>query len=114
MQATLRSRRIRFSSVVALHHLTTGPLAVTVTAGGPVFFYFNTKEGFTMNQRNLNRAVARKTGESISTIASRGFSLVGRIPIEPGIRPLEGLIDWDYVDATRNISLLPDKQQRAA
>ena len=114
MQATLRSRRFRFSSVAALHHLTTGPLAVTVTAGGPVFFYFNTKEGFTMNQRNLNRAVARKTGESISMIASRGFSLVGRIPIEPGIRPLEGLIDWDYVDATRNISMLPDKQQRAA
>jgi hypothetical protein len=66
-----------------------------------------------MNQRNLNRAVASKTGESISTIASRGFSLVGRIPIEPGVR-LDGLIDWDYVDATRNISLAPDKQQRAA
>jgi hypothetical protein len=66
-----------------------------------------------MNQRNLNRAVARKTGESISMIASRGFSLVGRIPIEPGVR-LDGLIDWDYVDATRNISMLPDKQQRAA
>jgi hypothetical protein len=66
-----------------------------------------------MNQRNLNRAVASKTGESISTIAARGFSLVGRIPIEPGVR-LDGLIDWDYVDATRNISLAPDKQQRAA
>ena len=67
-----------------------------------------------MNQEHLNRHVARKTGENICTIASRGFSLVGRIPIEPGIRLLEGLIDWDYVDATRNISMLPDKQQRAA
>ena len=67
-----------------------------------------------MNQEHLNRHVARKTGESISTIASRGFSLIGHIPIEPGIRPLEGLIDWDFVDATRNISLAPDKQQRAA
>jgi hypothetical protein len=36
-----------------------------------------------MNQRQLNREVAKSTGESISTIAQRGFSLAPWIPSQP-------------------------------
>ena len=35
-----------------------------------------------MNQRDFNRAVARATGESIDTIAQRGFVLLRAVPFE--------------------------------
>ena len=54
-----------------------------------------------MTQAQLNREVARTTGESISTIIQRGFSLARWIPV-----------DWDYEDSRKNISLLPDRQNR--
>jgi hypothetical protein len=37
-----------------------------------------------MTQNNLNRAVAARTGESIGTIARRGFSLESPKPREDG------------------------------
>ena len=36
-----------------------------------------------MNQRQINREVAFKTGETISEIARRGFELDQRQPIDP-------------------------------
>ena len=62
-----------------------------------------------MNQRKLNREVAKATGESICTIAQRGFSLDRWIPTETDICP----IDWDVVDQCRNSAPLPDKQRAA-
>ena len=63
-----------------------------------------------MNQRQLNREVAKATGESICTIAQRGFSLDRWIPSEPGLGP----IDWDYIAATKNTALFLDKQLQHA
>ena len=67
-----------------------------------------------MNQRQLNREVAKATGESICTIAQRGFSLASWIPSEPGLGPVDGLIDWDFVDGTRTTPLFLDKQLQYA
>ena len=67
-----------------------------------------------MNQRKLNREVAKATGESICTIAQRGFSLASWIPNEPGCCAIDGLIDWDYIDATKNTALFLDKQLQHA
>ena len=38
-----------------------------------------------MNQRQINREVSKATGESICTIAQRGFSVASWIPSEPGL-----------------------------
>ena len=47
-----------------------------------------------MNQRELDREVAAKTGESICTIRGLGFStLRSVIPIEERAKPL--VVDWD-------------------
>ena len=67
-----------------------------------------------MNQRTLNYEVAKSTGESICTIAQRGFSLAPWIPNEPGLGPIDGLVDWDYIDATKNTALFLDKQLQHA
>ena len=53
-----------------------------------------------MTQHQLDRAVARHTGESLSTIRSRGFSIVEPPELEPLV------VDWDEVQAER-IGLLP-------
>jgi hypothetical protein len=59
------------------------------------------------NKDDVHAAISQKTGESRAVIDTLGFELQ-RDPY------YECPIDWDLVDATRNISLLPDKQQRAA
>ena len=59
-----------------------------------------------MNQRELNQQVAHKTGETISEIARRGFSVSHWIPSDTGIVP----IDWDLEEARRYTALLPDQQ----
>ena len=46
-----------------------------------------------MNQRDLNRAVARATGESMSVISRMGFSELAVDPLERD--PLT--VDWDVV-----------------
>ena len=60
-----------------------------------------------MRQNDLNRAVARKTGESVSLIASLGF-----VPLTSPPREREPLtVDWDRADADRNLSLTRRRQQ---
>ena len=59
-----------------------------------------------MNQRELNRQVSHKTGETITEIARRGFSVVPWIPSDTGIVP----IDWDLEEARRYTALLPERQ----
>ena len=48
-----------------------------------------------MTQRDLDREVARATGESLNTIRNFGFSLVE--PDDPG--PLT--VDWEAIDEQR-------------
>lgn len=53
-----------------------------------------------MTQNDLNRAVSLATGESVSEINRRGFSLV--ISEEPAYDPEPSpWLDWDEVDAMR-------------
>ena len=54
-----------------------------------------------MTQAELDRAVAFSTGESLSTIRRRGFSMLE----VPELTPLT--VDWDELDATR-VGILPD------
>ena len=55
-----------------------------------------------MTQSDLNRAVASATGESIRTIASRGFNLIeGPSPPEPEQSRDPLIVDWDNADAQR-------------
>lgn len=60
-----------------------------------------------MTQRELNRAVARATGETVSSICSMGFSLADpdevRFDPEPSEDPEDRIVDWDAVDAERRV-----------
>lgn len=54
-----------------------------------------------MNQRELNRAVARATGESVYVISELGF-----IPLPQKPREREPqFVDWDESQTLRNLSL---------
>jgi hypothetical protein len=60
-----------------------------------------------MTQSELNRAVARATGESLATIAHLGFVPLTSEPVER--EPL--VIDWDELDAQR-VGYLPQRSRR--
>ena len=60
-----------------------------------------------MNQRSLNREVAQATGETISTIAAIGFVELTGQPFEREPQT----VDWDELDAERNVSLSPRRTQ---
>ena len=57
-----------------------------------------------MTQAELNREVARATGESARTIDQLGFVPLTRHPVETEREPL--VIDWDEMP-DRRYSLLP-------
>ena len=57
-----------------------------------------------MTQAQVDQAVSRVTGESLSTIRNRGFSIVE----PPELEPLT--IDWDEVQAER-VALFPGQQR---
>ena len=58
-----------------------------------------------MTQNELNRAVARVTGETVSEISSRGFSSLPVDPYDSGLEP----IDWDWLDQSRSVAVLPSR-----
>ncbi len=60
-----------------------------------------------MTQTELNRAVAQKTGEALSTIRAFGFSLL------PIACPPPLVVDWDELDQQRE-ALLPERQRTRA
>jgi len=64
-----------------------------------------------MTQHELDSAVAQATGESLGTIAARGFSLVemdAPQPLRLSRRPR--MVDWDALDAGRT-SYLPQRRR---
>ncbi|MDH3718737.1 MAG: hypothetical protein OES79_11515 [Planctomycetota bacterium] len=67
-----------------------------------------------MTQSEIDRAVARATGESVSTIKEFGFGIS-----EPGIageaEPSRGphVVNWDELDAQR-VSLRPSRRRSFA
>ena len=65
-----------------------------------------------MTQRELNCAVASRTGESVGEISRRGFVPLTRIPVEPEPCEAEPL-DWDAVDQLRIGVLFPHRTRPA-
>ena len=55
-----------------------------------------------MTQAELDKAIARITGESVRTISQLGFVELTRQPVEcePNRSPL--VVDWDEADARRS------------
>lgn len=57
-----------------------------------------------MSQQDLDLAVAQATGESLTTIRRRGFSIIDPSAVdfdpEPNILPIQ-VVDWDQVEAQR-------------
>ena len=58
-----------------------------------------------MTQNDLNRAVARQTGETVGTISRRGFGQLSPLSPEPDAEDL--ILDWDHIHASRNVALFP-------
>lgn len=60
-----------------------------------------------MTQRDLNRAVARATGESLATISRAGFSPLAGFVVhrEPQT------VDWDVAEQQRNVAVFRNRQQ---
>ena len=56
-----------------------------------------------MNQRELNREIAKATGETITEISNRGFVLLTGQPYERDPQT----IDWDDLEAKRNLTVTP-------
>ena len=65
-----------------------------------------------MTQRELNCAVASRTGESVGEISRRGFVPLTRIPVEHDVEPLDPL-DWDAMDQLRIGVLFPHRTRPA-
>jgi hypothetical protein len=61
-----------------------------------------------MTQRDLNRNVARMTGETVSEIAHRGFSIEGPTMPEPIPESLRETryIDWDQLKLEQNTAVV--------
>ena len=62
-----------------------------------------------MTQADLDLQIARRTGESLSTIRGMGFVPLTTVPIESDYRPQ--IVDWDELDAQR-VGLLPHRRAR--
>jgi hypothetical protein len=59
-----------------------------------------------MTQRELERELANRTGESIATIRNRGFSLVEPPELEPLV------LDWDEIYPTDRVRVAHRKPRR--
>ena len=55
-----------------------------------------------MNQNDLNREVARATGETVTAIADFGFIPLTPGPFERDRDPL--IVDWDALDSERQVA----------
>jgi hypothetical protein len=60
-----------------------------------------------MTQRDLDREIARATGENVSTIRNLGFSLIEMPEPEPRT------VDWDELDESR-MAVFPHRQRQYA
>ena len=56
-----------------------------------------------MTQNDLNRAVARQTGETVGVISHRGFGPLSPLSPEPDAEDL--ILDWDRVQTAQNVAL---------
>ncbi len=63
-----------------------------------------------MTQHDINRAVARATGESLRTINNMGFVPLTARPVEYERRPL--VVNWDQLHAQRESYCSQRSRQR--
>ena len=69
-----------------------------------------------MTQYQLNRAVAKATGENIGTIHHMGFSIADprQVCHDPEPSDFEDrIIDWDRHDRRRNVPIVPQRSRQA-
>ncbi len=69
-----------------------------------------------MTQCQLNRAVAKATGETIGTINHMGFSIADPRQVCHDPEPSdfeEKIIDWDRYECRRNVPIVPQRSRRA-
>jgi len=70
-----------------------------------------------MTHRELTSAVARATGEDLSTIEQRGFSIVDpdEVDFDPDFEDLlPQFLDWDEYALEHNLALLAQRQPSRA
>lgn len=69
-----------------------------------------------MKQADLNRAVARATGETVTTIKRLGFLLADpREPLDPDAEELgPHVIDWDELEVQRFLETAERQHDSAA
>jgi len=60
-----------------------------------------------MNQRELNREISKKTGETVATISQLGFVPLTTQPYEREPQT----VDWDEVDADRHVAVMSRRTQ---
>jgi len=63
-----------------------------------------------MTHNELNRAVARATGEDVAEIARRGFQPLELEPTEPE----DLIVDWDDVEQQRYVPLVEYQARHVA
>lgn len=63
-----------------------------------------------MMQHDLNRAVARATGETVLEIDRRGFVPLTGTPFERD--PEDLIVDWDELELTRNVAIIEPRPAR--
>jgi hypothetical protein len=57
-----------------------------------------------MTQRELHRAVALATGESLAEIARRGFQ--PWLPESESLDPEDRIVDWEALELQRNVAVI--------
>ena len=62
-----------------------------------------------MTQAELDRQIARRTGESLSTIRGMGFVALTAIPMENERQPQ--VVDWDELEEQR-VGMFPHRGRR--
>lgn len=69
-----------------------------------------------MSQNELDRAVARATGEDLAEIRRRGFSVAdpGIVEYDPEPYDAPQFLDWDEIEHDRNVAVHEQRQFRLA
>lgn len=70
-----------------------------------------------MTSSELNRAVARATGENLRVISRLGFSLADPLYVEHDPEPTdieERIIDWDQHELERNVPVVGPRVRQPA